>query len=62
MQHTSGKIRIRVVPLGSVYTFADPERNARRATSQTIEHAPASDRHWTRLFRPGLRRPGTADT
>ena len=62
MQHTSGKVRIRVVPLGGVYTSSDLKPEARGAQVQATDEGRGADRHWTDLFRSRLRRHMTIDS
>ncbi len=51
MQATSGKISVRVVPLGGVYTFAEPRPEMQSVSQPDDRCAGVADHVLSRLFR-----------
>ncbi len=51
MQATSGKISVRVVPLGGVYTFAEPRPELQSASQPDDQCAGVADKVLARLIR-----------
>jgi hypothetical protein len=49
MQLTSGKVRVRVVPLGGVYTYEEPKVLAERPAPSVRKPEPSQSRPWARF-------------